>query len=387
MSAQVCNMQVKKVASVSCSFERNDSRGPRYWRQTMKRVLILVAISLFVCSTASAFQSGGGESTKNGSSKTRVVTKKKTSGTKSAKTASQKLSSVDLVLAKLFNGNGFVHSVTFSPNEKLLAVDGSNGQGKGEVNIYDIMTGEKLKSFDVYGYTRSIAFSPDGNLFAIAADDVGTVIYNSNTGKPIKSLKGKTNVNRISFSKDGDYLGVAALYEAYIYDVKTFEQLVFFKTKSHDSQISFDPNGKSFLITNSEGIFRYGLPTGNLLNSSTPNWRLVNSASLSPNGKVLAIGTLDSTILYDIAKNKPTKLYDGFTDCVGFSPNGDFLVITTEAKGAMIFSIQTGQKVKSISNKVEGGTYVAQFSAKGNYLAINGNRKALLYGVKWVRTP
>jgi WD40 repeat protein len=251
----------------------------------MKRIVILVSLGLLLCSTAAAFQSGGGESTKKASTKKKVVTKNKPSGTKSAKTTSQRLSTIDLVLAKFFNSNGFVHSVTFSPNEKLLAVDGSNGQGKGEVNIYDIMTGEKLKSFDVYGYTRSIAFSPDGNLFAIAADDVGTVIYNSNTGKPIKSLKGKTNVNRISFSKDGNYLGVAALYEAYIYDVKTFEQLVFFKTKSHDSQISFDPNGKSFLIANSEGIFTYDLPTGNLLNSSTPTWRLVNSASLSPNGK------------------------------------------------------------------------------------------------------
>jgi hypothetical protein len=51
----------------------------------MKRIFILVAISLFLCSTASAGQGGGGESTKKGSSK-KVVTKKKTSGTTSANT-------------------------------------------------------------------------------------------------------------------------------------------------------------------------------------------------------------------------------------------------------------------------------------------------------------
>jgi hypothetical protein len=51
----------------------------------MKKILILVAISLFLCSTASAGQGGGGESTKKGSSK-KVVMKKKTSGTTSANT-------------------------------------------------------------------------------------------------------------------------------------------------------------------------------------------------------------------------------------------------------------------------------------------------------------
>jgi ribose transport system substrate-binding protein len=34
-------------------------------QRAMKRILILIAISLFLCSTASAFQGGGGESTKN----------------------------------------------------------------------------------------------------------------------------------------------------------------------------------------------------------------------------------------------------------------------------------------------------------------------------------
>ncbi len=297
------------------------------------------------------------------------------------KTNSPKLLTIDLELVKSFNSKEFVHVLGFSPDGKLLAIGTGNGN-EGEVNIYNVLTGEKIQSFNI-GYVRSIAFSPDGKLIAVAADNAGTVIYDSNTGEQIKSLKGKTNVSSISFSKDGNYLGVAALYETYIFDVKTFGQLVYFKTKTYDSQISFDPNGNSFLIANSEGIFTYDLPTGNPLNSSTPNWKSVLSASHSPNGKFLAIGTLDSTILYDIANNKPTKLYEGFTNSVSFSPNGDFLVITTESKGAMIFNIQTGQKIKSIFNEGEGGTYAAQFSPKGNYLAINGNRKALLYGVQW----
>jgi hypothetical protein len=42
----------------------------------MKRILILVAIQLFLCPTVTAFQGGGGESTKKGPSKKNVVLKK-----------------------------------------------------------------------------------------------------------------------------------------------------------------------------------------------------------------------------------------------------------------------------------------------------------------------
>lgn len=51
----------------------------------MKRILTLVAISFFLCSTANAFQGGGGESTKKGASTKTADTKKKSkSSTKNA---------------------------------------------------------------------------------------------------------------------------------------------------------------------------------------------------------------------------------------------------------------------------------------------------------------
>lgn len=53
----------------------------------MKRILtLLVALGLLLCSTASAFQGGGGESTRKGSTRNKEATKKKNSGTKSANT-------------------------------------------------------------------------------------------------------------------------------------------------------------------------------------------------------------------------------------------------------------------------------------------------------------
>ncbi|HEY5885141.1 MAG TPA: formylglycine-generating enzyme family protein [Pyrinomonadaceae bacterium] len=55
----------------------------------MKRVLVLVAITLFLCSIDIAGQGGGGESTKKASSK-KAVTKKKISGTSPASTTPPK---------------------------------------------------------------------------------------------------------------------------------------------------------------------------------------------------------------------------------------------------------------------------------------------------------
>lgn len=70
----------------------------------MKRILILVALGLLLCSTASAFQGGGGESTKKVSSK-KVVTKKNPSGTAKTTPATIDLSSgtVVAILEKQWN--------------------------------------------------------------------------------------------------------------------------------------------------------------------------------------------------------------------------------------------------------------------------------------------
>lgn len=46
----------------------------------MKRILILVTLTLFLCSTASAFQGGGGESTKKGSNGKAVTRKNSETG-------------------------------------------------------------------------------------------------------------------------------------------------------------------------------------------------------------------------------------------------------------------------------------------------------------------
>lgn len=57
----------------------------------MKRIVILVILSLFMCLTVGAFQGGGGQSSKKGSSK-KAVTKKKTLGPTSGDARASSLS-------------------------------------------------------------------------------------------------------------------------------------------------------------------------------------------------------------------------------------------------------------------------------------------------------
>jgi WD40 repeat protein len=73
-------------------------------------------------------------------------------------------------LAQLNGHQGFVWSVSFSPDGKLLATAGSDGTAK----VWNL-SGQQVAEFKGHqGSVYEVSFSPDGKLLATAGDD-GTV--------------------------------------------------------------------------------------------------------------------------------------------------------------------------------------------------------------------
>jgi WD40 repeat protein len=73
----------------------------------------------------------------------------------------------------LGDGGGFVLSVAFSPDGRLLASGGCQG---GYVNdrlqLWDVSSGQRLRLFQGHiQCVNSVAFSPDGRLLASGSDD------------------------------------------------------------------------------------------------------------------------------------------------------------------------------------------------------------------------
>jgi WD40 repeat protein len=104
-----------------------------------------------------------------------------------------------------------VHSLSFSPNGKTLAVASSL---TGKIELLEVTDG-KYSAEPIETprgqLTFSIAFSPDGNTLAAGGDDGFVRLWEVGTRKLAATLNGHTGgVTSVAFSPDGKLLAAAS---------------------------------------------------------------------------------------------------------------------------------------------------------------------------------
>ena len=230
---------------------------------------------------------------------------------------------------------GRVHSAVFSSDGNTIA---SSSNDK-TVRLWNTHTGEHLKTLKGHiENVNSVTFSPDGKTIASGSgelvyigegEDVGTCVgqeirlWDAHTGEHLKTLKGHTSVvNSVVFSPDGNtivsgsghwqgYEGVgSAGEEIRLWNAHTGEHL---KTltghKDVISSVVFSPDGNLIVSGDwySPGYYRSGAwvgdiyvwdaHTGEHLKTLKGHTGGVSSVAVSPDGKTLASGRTDGTIL------------------------------------------------------------------------------------------
>ena len=229
-----------------------------------------------------------------------------------------------------------VSRVVFSSDGETIASAGNDRT----IRLWNANTGELIKTLTGHvENVNTVAFSPDGKTIASGSgrlvyfgrgEDTGTCIgqeirlWNANTGELIKTLTGHTSVvNSVVFSPDGStiasgsghwwgYEGVASAgEEVRLWNAHTGELL---KTltghKDVVSSVAFSPDGNLIVSgdwyywdghlsswTWSGEIRVWNAHTGELLKTLTGHTGGVSSVAFSPDGKVLASGRTDGTIL------------------------------------------------------------------------------------------
>ena len=146
------------------------------------------------------------------------------------------------MLSLKFNGN--VSSVVFSSDGKYLAT----GSYKNAF-IFNLETGNGVKSFKQGNYVRSVAFSPDGKYLATGSDDDYARIFNLETGNEAKSFKHGYQVRSVTFSPDGKFLATGSSdNNARIFNLETGNEVKSFKHGDYISSVSFSPDGKYLAV-------------------------------------------------------------------------------------------------------------------------------------------
>ena len=229
-----------------------------------------------------------------------------------------------------------VNSVVFSSDGNTIASAGNDRT----VRLWNAHTGELIKTLTGHiENVNTVAFSSDGNTIASGSgkllylgggEDSGTCVgqeirlWNTNTGELIKTLIGHTSVvNSVVFSPDGNtiasgsghwmgYEGKASAgEEVRLWNANTGE-LIKTLTGHKDvvSSVAFSPDGNLIVSgdwydwngylssgTWSGEIRVWDAHTGEHLKTLTGHTGGVSSVAFSPDGKVLASGRTDGTIL------------------------------------------------------------------------------------------
>jgi WD40 repeat protein len=149
------------------------------------------------------------------------------------------------------------------------------------------------------GYVYSVRFTPNGKLIVTSSNDGTVRIWDAANGIHLKTLKARAHmVEALAISADGRRVagGGGMLYGAetvLVWDIETGEELLTLPHSGRVFEIMFSADGKRlFTIGASDAVHIWDLETRErLLTIRIPNG--TTAMALSPDRSTLAVGTLD----------------------------------------------------------------------------------------------
>ncbi|MBD2435458.1 tetratricopeptide repeat protein [Nostoc sp. FACHB-110] len=280
---------------------------------------------------------------------------------------------LDSILSRITERNqlkghqGFVLSVSFSPDGKTIAT--ASGDGTARLWTVDGQLLLKLKGHR--GFVYSVSFSPDGKTIATASDD-GTARLWTVDGQLLLELKGHRGiVYSVSFSPDGKTIATASgdgTARLWTVDGQLLRELT-----GHQGivySVSFSPDGKIIATASSDSTARLWSVDGQLLRELTGHRNSVWGVSFSPDGKTIATASDDGTArLWTIDGQLLRELqgHRSIVYSVSFSPDGKTIATASYDRTARLWSVD-GQLLRELKGH-QGIVWGVSFSPDGKIIA------------------
>ncbi len=273
--------------------------------------------------------------------------------------------------------------------------------------LNNIQTNPQLHTF-LNGHTdsvTSVAFSTDGKMLASGSADNTIILSDVATGQDIgRLLAGQHHVNSVVFSPDGKTLAsgsckttdsnnICLQGEIILWDVenrKDKQHLSITRQPDNDNRVisvAFSPDGKILASGSWDGtIIFWDLATGQPMSKPSRRQFLgLTSVVFSPNGKMLASGGYEGgdIILWDVATGQPIgQPLTGHTDLVSgvaFSPDGNTLAVSDGRYSTItLWNVATGKFISQLPDKNTFGITSIAFSPNGKTLVSGSYNGAII---------
>lgn len=249
-----------------------------------------------------------------------------------------------------------------------ISADGAKmafGRQDFSIQIYDAKTYAPLLNITNNGAkVNDIAFSPDGKLLASASSDRTIRFFETEKGTQIQTLRvHSADAWSVAFSADGKYLASGGTdFNAFVFDIKkVLESLSFGPAPGVGGGFSaISPDRKMVAAHNLVSIeINHTLYD---VESKSPLLVFPNEAfhigTFSPDGAILAIGTVDGEIVYFNTANRakirrfkaherPASIADAMR-AIAFSPDGKLLVSGGNDNIVKIWNAETAEFMREL---------------------------------------
>lgn len=157
--------------------------------------------------------------------------------------------------------------------------------------------------------------------------------------------------------------------------------------KGYVFDFDYSPDGTQLAVVSTIGIWIYDVETRKEIKLLTDHTHFVKVAVFSPNGKNLASGSYDGTIIvWDVDNGKKIYTLKAHNDeiyCMAFSPDSTKLVSGSDDELIKIWNLKDPETPITIPGHIDGVTSIA-ISTDGNLLASSGRsvHKISLWNLK-----
>jgi WD40 repeat protein/transcriptional regulator with XRE-family HTH domain len=245
---------------------------------------------------------------------------------------------------------GWVQSVVFSPNGKIIA-SGGNDQ---TVRLWNAETGQEIDILNGHmDRVRFVVFSPNGQLIASGSDDRTIRVWDINSGRCLNTLTGHPGqIRSIAFSPDGYFVAGGSNEEIWLWDVETGHHL---KTLHEQDgwvrTVAFHPAGGILAANAGNAIKLWDQNSGECLKALNGHQDTIVSIVYSPNGRILASGSRDGTVrLWEVGSGQCLRVlqeHASWIEAVNFSSDGQMIASCSESN-LSLWEVETGECIQTI---------------------------------------
>ncbi len=279
----------------------------------------------------------------------------------------------------LYGSWGYVYSVAYSPDGKTIAT-----ASRGEVRFWDAETGISTVTLKEHMLSPDlIAYSPDGKTIATAIGsphhrqhDEIIYLWDANTGVHKKDCKNSKKevfgfVKSVIYSPDGKTIAAAIGNKVLFWDAETGKQheTILKEDTSSISSVTYSPDGKVIAIAGEREVRLWDFGIGKYKNILKGHTKSIASVAYSPDGTTLASASGNEVYFWDSDTGKHINILKGHTKSITFvaySPDGK-TIITASSTGegeVQLWDVETEEHKRTLK-----GYSCLVYSPDGNTIA------------------